>query len=297
MQVIDIPVESIVISDDFVRTHLKERSILELAESLTDVGMLQPILVTMEDGQYQLVAGYRRLLAVKETGNSSIPAIILSPDVNVLQVQLVENLQREELNPLDKALAVRRFIQSGNFSKVEAGKKLGVPRTTLNEWLNLLEVEEKYQQAVLNNFYGGSSPLTISHISLAKRFGDKLNSSRMINVALDAIIYYKLTRSETKKALDLVLHSHDLSVEEAVRKVRLVPRQKQKESQKSEWSVETMVDFLAKSGQYMVKCKPEDLAHLNNQQRQELLRQSSALTKLLREMVQKVASDKKQGAS
>lgn len=289
MKVEQVPLADVVLGKQRSRRHIPEKGLEELAESFKQTGILQPVIVQQtSDGGYLLVAGERRYLAARALQLTEIPAVIQSANRSIRQVQLVENLQREDLNPIDRAEAVRYFMVEEDLNKSQTAKKLGVPRTTLTDWLAILDLPEKYQQAVLNNHFGGSSPLTGSHISLARRFADKMDSEGMLEVALDAVIYYELTRSEAKKVFQMVASRTDFSIEKAVRAVRLLPMG-ERPAEDWQWDVDTLVSYLSRSGDYLVKTKDDYLEHLEEEQLEELQRQSRALRKLLDEVLRKVA--------
>jgi len=195
-------------------------SVARLGRSIAEVGMLHPILVRpLEDG-YQLVAGYRRLLAAAAIGQRTVPAIILDGDAPALQIQLVENLQREDLNPLEKAMAVKAYMDAAGLSKRAAAQKLGIPRTTITDWLDLLEVDERYQRAVVDNFNGGDSPLTVSHVAEARALAARMKAPGMANALLDAVLLYHLSKAETREVARLVRENRNLSIKDAVRAIR-----------------------------------------------------------------------------
>ncbi|NLM38888.1 MAG: ParB/RepB/Spo0J family partition protein [Firmicutes bacterium] len=286
-QIIELPLEQIRLGKN-MRTFYQEDGVQGLADSLEEVGLLAPILVReAPDGFYELVAGRRRYEAAKLKEYPTLPAIVLSENLSVRQVQLVENLQREDLNPIDKAHAVKAFMEEGGYTKSEAAAKLGVPRTTLTDWLQVLDVPAKYQAAVMSNFYGGHSPLTASHITLAKRFAQKVNSPGMLEVILDGAIDYGLSRAETKRVIDLMLESRSLSLEEAVDIVRRKPR-RTGDLHRGErgWRVQDAVASLSQSGHYLVTAKPDDLQQLSETEKRELLRTSRALMHLLEDITQ-----------
>lgn len=291
MNMVELPLEQITVPADHVRSNLDQVKLEDLKNSIAEVGLLQPIIV-IEDGEhYRLVAGARRLASCIRLGYETIPALVLSEDASVRQVQIIENIQREDLNPVDRAVAVQLFIQENKLSVLKASQKLGVPRTTINDWLAVLDLDEKYQNAVINNYYGGSSPLTLSHVSLAKRFANKVGSENMLNVVLDAILHYGLNRAETRRVLKLVESAKDLSIDQAVRMVRLIPRKRDSNEEPPSWSVEKLVDSLSKSGDYLVKTKPDDLRQLDDEQRKELARRARALQRLLDEVLEAVEED------
>lgn len=285
-----IKIDQIQTAPTQMRSRMREDEIIGLSESIKEVGLLHPILVQeIDPGKYQLIAGERRLRAVKKAGEKSILAMVLSGDRNVRHIQLIENLQRENLDPIDRAKAIKAMMDEEGLSKVGVAKKLGIPRTTLTEWLNVLEISTRFQDALLNNHYGGSSPLTISHVSLAKRFAQKVcvDSEDVQNVTemvLDAVLYYRLTRSETKKVLELLENKRTIPIDVAIKQVRVMPSNS-KEPTNSTWNVNELVTFLARSGNYLVKCKPENLYNLDEDEKEELLRQSKVLIRLLNDTI------------
>ena len=220
MDPVRLDIDQIVIPSSSVRGPRDVESLQGLADSLTEVGLLQPILVRRCGEQYELVAGLRRLLAARQAGLETIEAVVMADDVDTLQIQLVENLQREDLNPVERAQAVHAFITLHNLSKSEAAKRLGIPRTTLTDWLDLLEVPQRFREAVVDNFNGGDSPLTPSHVSEALALGNTLNSPYLPELLLDAVLKHKLSKAETRQVAKIIREHRDVSIEEAIRAIR-----------------------------------------------------------------------------
>lgn len=221
MQLVMVPIERVRQDPNQARGLRSLDSVADLGRSMQEVGMLHPILVReLDDGDYQLVAGYRRLLAAAANGQRTVPAIVLSTDAPALQIQLVENLQREDLNPLEKALAVKAYMDAAGLSKRAAALKLGIPRTTITDWLDLLEVDERYRRAVVDNFQGGDSPLTVSHVAEARALAARMGAPGLVNALLDAVLLYHLSKAETRAVARLVRENRHLSIKDAVRAVR-----------------------------------------------------------------------------
>ncbi|MBO8142260.1 MAG: ParB/RepB/Spo0J family partition protein [Firmicutes bacterium] len=195
-------------------------SVAGLSRSIEQVGVLHPVLVQPEGDGYRLIAGYRRLLAAAAAGLTEIPALVLTHDPDACHVQLVENLQREDLNPLEKARAVKAYMDATGLSKRAVANKLGIPRTTITDWLDLLNVDERYQRAVVDNFRGGDSPLTVSHVAEARALAARLGSPGIVKALLDAVLAYHLSKAETRAVARLVRENRDLSIRDAVRAVR-----------------------------------------------------------------------------
>ncbi|MFW6006640.1 MAG: ParB/RepB/Spo0J family partition protein [Bacillota bacterium] len=224
-----IPLNRIIIDKNQPRKEFDEQSLRQLADSIEEVGQLQPIIVQKkEKGKYLLIAGERRYKAVKNNQEKDkIAAAVLEKVENIKQVQLIENLQREDLNPLERASSIQQFIDENNLSKKDAARKLGVPRTTLTEWLNILEVKPYYQKAVLDE----DSSLTLSHISLARGLANRTGDPSKLNSLLDGIIKYNFTRRETKEIIDLFHDYLHMSMEEAFATI-LIKRERKKVTRK-----------------------------------------------------------------
>ncbi|PUU87127.1 MULTISPECIES: ParB/RepB/Spo0J family partition protein [Halanaerobium] len=220
---------------DQVRQNFSEARIDSLAKSIAEVGQLQPIIVQKKDNHYLLIAGERRLRAVKKEEREKIAAVILEAEVSpekFRQIQLIENLQRQDLNPLERATSINKFMEANNLSKKDAAEKLGVARTTLTLWLNILEMKEKYQKEVLKE----DSPITLSHLSLAHALSSKTGDPNKANQLLDAVIKHNLSRKETQEVLDLFYKYLHIPMEEAVAAV-LLKRERMK--MKEYWDVDS----------------------------------------------------------
>ena len=120
-----------------------------LADSLRQHGMLQPVLVRAVEGRYQLIAGERRLRAAMEAHLHQIPARVLElDDQHVCELAMVENLQREDLNAIDKAVAFKGYLDKFGGTQEELAGRLGLDRSTISNLIRLLELPEEVQDAV-----------------------------------------------------------------------------------------------------------------------------------------------------
>jgi ParB family chromosome partitioning protein len=216
----EIDIRNIESRADQVRHDFSEERIDSLAKSIAEVGQLQPIVVQKKNNHYVLIAGERRMRAVRKDGKEKIAAVIFDEEITpkrFRQIQLIENLQRQDLNPLERAISINKFMEDNNFSKKDAAEKLGVPRTTLTLWLNILEVKEKYQKEVLKE----DSPITLSHLSLAHALSSRTGDPNKINELLDAVIKHNLSRKETQEVIDIIYKYLHIPMEEAVSAVLL----------------------------------------------------------------------------
>ena len=134
------------------RKHFDEESIKELAASIKRHGLMQPIVVIEEDGKYILVAGERRLRAVKSLGKDKIKAIITDISLKDLrEYALIENIQREDLNALEIANSFKSLIEEFGFTHEELAKNIGKSRTYITNMLRLLTLPESVQKKLLEN--------------------------------------------------------------------------------------------------------------------------------------------------
>lgn len=106
---------------------------------------------------------------------------------------------------------------------------------------------------------------------------------------MDAVLYYSLSRNETRKVLKLVADAKNLSIDQAVRKVRLIPQERDREAKAPAWTVEQLMSSLSKSGDYLVKADFQHLHALSEKQKQEVIRKAKALQQLLNDMIEKIS--------
>lgn len=135
------------------RQHFDENSLKELAESIRVHGIIQPLTVRrLSQNRYQLISGERRLHASKQAGLKSVPAFIRSAnDQQMLEMALIENIQRENLNPIEIALSYQRLITECNLKQEELGDRVGKNRSTVTNYLRLLKLPPDIQIALRDN--------------------------------------------------------------------------------------------------------------------------------------------------
>ncbi len=132
------------------RTRMDPEPLAELAESIRSQGVMQPILARpIGAGRYEIVAGERRWRAARMAGLTSVPALVREvPDRQALAAALIENLQREDLNPIEEAVGVKRMIEEFGMTHVDAAQVLGRSRTAITNALRLLELAPPVQELV-----------------------------------------------------------------------------------------------------------------------------------------------------
>jgi len=149
----EIPVSQIETNPFQPRTHFDELALLELSESIKVHGIIQPITVRrLAENQYQLISGERRFQASKLAGLEKIPAYIRSADdQQMLEMALIENIQRENLNAIEIALSYQRLLTECNLKQEQLGERVGKNRATVTNYLRLLKLPPDIQIAVRDN--------------------------------------------------------------------------------------------------------------------------------------------------
>jgi ParB family chromosome partitioning protein len=149
----EIPVGEIETNPFQPRQHFDQEALNELAESIKVHGIIQPITVRkLSDRQYQLISGERRFQASKLAGLHSLPAYVRTAnDQQMLEMALIENIQRENLNPIEISLSYQRLISECNLKQEELGERVGKNRTTVTNYLRLLKLPPDIQIALRDN--------------------------------------------------------------------------------------------------------------------------------------------------
>jgi ParB family chromosome partitioning protein len=149
----EIPLEEIEVNPFQPRSHFDQEALLELAESIQVHGIIQPITVRrLSDHQYQLISGERRFQASKLAGLKTIPVYLrVANDQQMLEMALIENIQRENLNAIEIALSYQRLMTECSLKQDELGDRVGKNRTTVTNYLRLLKLPPDIQIAVRDN--------------------------------------------------------------------------------------------------------------------------------------------------
>src|SRR5688572_5018055 len=176
---LDVSVGSIVPNPHQPRRSFDDASIAELAASIRSTGLIQPVLVRQVGQQYQLIAGKRRLRAAKLAGLTSIPVVIRDVDsVTQAQMALIENIQREDLNPIDRALGYRTLIEQLGLTQAELASRMGEDRSSIANFMRLLDLAEPVRHMVRDG------RLSVGHAKLIAGVPDLLEQERLANLVL-----------------------------------------------------------------------------------------------------------------
>lgn len=133
------------------RKKFDEDALLELADSIRQFGVLQPLLVQKRDGYYEIIAGERRWRAAKMAGLKEIPVVIKDfTDQQIVEISLIENIQREDLNPIEEALAYKRLLSEFKMKQDEVAERVSRSRTAVTNSVRLLKLDRRVQQMVID---------------------------------------------------------------------------------------------------------------------------------------------------
>ena len=134
------------------RKEFDEDSLLELADSIKQFGVLQPLLVRKKDDYYEIIAGERRWRAAKLAGLKEIPVIIKEyTHQEIVEISLIENIQRENLNPIEEAMAFKRLLEEFHLKQDEVAEKVSKSRTAVTNSMRLLKLNPKVQQMIIDD--------------------------------------------------------------------------------------------------------------------------------------------------
>lgn len=194
-ELMDLEMAMVVPTEAQPRQSFKEDTIKELAESIEKNGLLQPIVVRpMAGGKYQIIAGERRYRAFKKLGRTMIPAIVRDyEDEEVDKLQLVENVQREDLNPYDEAIAYLKLKEKYELKQDDIAKAVGKSRPYISNMTRLLSLEDE----ILEMLKKGE--ITVSHAKLILSLDTKEERLKLAHKIKDAGLTVRNTEEKTRK--------------------------------------------------------------------------------------------------
>lgn len=148
----NLPIDLIVPNPYQPRMEMKPELLVELADSIREHGVIEPLIVTKKDAKYELIAGERRWRAAKLAGASAVPVVVkeASPQ-QMLELAIVENLQRADLNPLEEALAFEQLAKNFTLTHEEIAKKVGLSRPAVANKIRLLSLPEEIKRGLLED--------------------------------------------------------------------------------------------------------------------------------------------------
>lgn len=148
------------------RKEFNEDALQELADSIKQFGVIEPLVVVKRKGYYELIAGERRWRAARLAGLKEVPVVIKDyDDQQIVEIALIENIQREDLNPIEEAHAYERLIQEFNLTQDEVAERVSKSRTTVTNALRLLKLTEKVQQMLIDDMLSTGH---VRHLKMAQ---------------------------------------------------------------------------------------------------------------------------------
>lgn len=181
--IIEIKLEDIEVNPYQPRTYFDEESLRELANSIKELGVIQPITVRKIGENFQLVSGERRFRASKFIGNKSIPAYIRTAnDQEMLEMALVENIQRKNLDPIEVALSYQRLIDEIQLTQEELSVRVGKKRSTVTNYLRLLKLDPIVQTGIRDGFISmghGRALINVQNVADQLNIYEKIISNKL----------------------------------------------------------------------------------------------------------------------
>nr|HPI67506.1 ParB/RepB/Spo0J family partition protein [bacterium] len=195
-QILSLPINQIKTNPYQPRESFEEISLQELTASIKEHGILQPLLVTQTlAGEYELIAGERRLRAGKLAGLKEVPVIVRSAkELEKLELSLIENIQRQDLNPIEKAESYKKLLEEFGLSHDEAARRLGISRSQFSNTLRLLSLPPDIQQG-LSNY-----KITLGQAKVILEVKDDQKREQLYRRAIQT----ELTVSDIKKEADKI---------------------------------------------------------------------------------------------
>ena len=200
------------------RTRMDEQALAELAQSIRAQGLLQPVVVRPVDGGYELIAGERRWRAAQMAGLAQVPAVVREvPDDAALVMALIENIQREDLNPVEEATGVQRLIEEFKMTHEQAADAVGRSRSATSNLLRLLKLARPVQELLMRGALemGHARALlaldAARQIELGTRIGAKRLSVRETEALVQRLLRAPATRRRKRSDRDLARLEEELS--------------------------------------------------------------------------------------
>ena len=193
----EVDVNAIVPGPMQPRTHFDEGSLEGLADSIRTHGIVQPLLVRRHDDRYELIAGERRWRAARLAGLAKVPVVVKDvPDKDLLEIALIENIQRENLNPIEEAQAYQRLIETVGLTQEALAARVGRDRSYITNYLRLLKLPDDLQQLVVEGRLSTGHARTLlglSHVDLQRRIARQV---------IDGALSVRATEHLVRKAVD-----------------------------------------------------------------------------------------------
>ncbi len=197
---------------DQPRKHFDEDALLELSESIKQYGLLQPILVQQRKDHYEIIAGERRWRAAKLAGLKEVPVIIRNlTEQEIVEISLIENIQRENLNPIEEAQAYKRLLSEFNLKQDEVAERVSKSRTAVTNSMRLLKLCDEVQQMIIDDMISTGHARAIIGIedkeeqyALAQRIFDEKLSVRDVEKLVKNLHKPAKVKKQANKSLEAI---------------------------------------------------------------------------------------------
>ena len=185
---------------DQPRKSFDNEKIAELAESIKNHGIIQPLILKENGDGYIIVAGERRWRAAKMVGLKEVPAIVMDlTEKQVLEISLIENIQRQDLNPIEEALAYKKLLSDFNLTQEELSKRIGKSRTAITNTIRLINLDSRVQQYVIDGIISeghGRALLSLEDGELQYIYSQKVIDEKLSVRELEKLIRNASLKSE-----------------------------------------------------------------------------------------------------
>ena len=200
----EVELESITPGSMQPRTYFDEASLQGLAESIRSHGIVQPLLVRRRGDGYELIAGERRWRAAKLAGLTRVPVVVKEvPDDSLLEIALIENIQREDLNPIEEAQAYRKLIETVGLTQEALAGRVGRDRSYITNYLRLLRLPDDLQLLVIEGRLStghARTLLALTHVDLQRRMARKIIDDGLSVRATELLVHKSSEEKPAKKS-------------------------------------------------------------------------------------------------
>ena len=198
------------------RRHFDEDALLELSESIKQYGVLQPLLVSDKKDYFEIIAGERRWRAAKMAGLKEVPVVVKEfTDQEIVEISLIENIQREDLNPIEEAMAYKRLMEEFHLKQDEIADRVAKSRTAVTNSMRLLKLSSKVQEMVIADMISagharallGISDEALQETTAMKVFDEKLSVRETEKLVKNLVSTAKKIKTERNTAEDAIYES------------------------------------------------------------------------------------------
>lgn len=198
------------------RRHFDEDALLELSESIKQYGVLQPLLVSDKKDYFEIIAGERRWKAAKMAGLKEVPVVVKEfTDQEIVEISLIENIQREDLNPIEEAMAYKRLMEEFHLKQDEIADRVAKSRTAVTNSMRLLKLSSKVQEMVIADMISagharallGISDEALQETTAMKVFDEKLSVRETEKLVKNLVSPAKKVKTERNTAEDAIYES------------------------------------------------------------------------------------------